>query len=159
MKILVLLLAALLAAACASYGGASLRPGASSEAEVLQVMGAPAMRFTDNDGSKVLVYPRGPLGTQTFMVRLDARGVVRSIDPVLGDDTFNAIQPGLTTDDVVRMIGPPRETMTFERLGHEAWDYKYVDTWGYPAIFSVTFDRDGRVVSKISQRLERTRPF
>ena len=39
--------------------------------------------------------------------------------------------------------------------GNYAWDYRFVDTWGYTAIFSVTFDRTGIVVSKISQRIER----
>jgi hypothetical protein len=159
MKILALALAAFLAAACASYGGSSLRPGVSTQAEVLQVMGEPALRFTEADGSKVLFYPRGPLGTQTFRVTVGPDGVVRSIEGVLNDDVFNRIRPGLTKDEVLRMIGPPRETMTFERLGHEAWDYKYVDTWGYDAIFSVTFDREGRVVSKISARIERNRLF
>jgi hypothetical protein len=159
MKILALVVAAFLAAACASYGGSGLRPGVSREGEVLQVMGEPALRFTQADGSKVLFYPRGPLGTQTFQVWVGPDGVVRAVEGVLNDDVFNHIQPGLTKEEVLRMIGPPRETMSFERLGHQAWDYKYVDTWGYPAIFSVTFDRDGRVVSKISSRIERNRLF
>jgi hypothetical protein len=153
------LLLAFLLASCASYDGRGLRPGASTEGELRQVMGEPAMQFTDPDGSRVLAYPRGPLGTQTFMARVGRDGVLQAIHPVLNDDTFNAIQPGMTKDDVLRMIGPPRETMAFARLGHVAWDYKYTDAWGYPAIFSVTFDRDGRVVSKISQRIERNRAF
>lgn len=150
---------ALLLASCASYNGSSLRPGVSTEAELRQLMGEPAMQFANGDGSRQLAYPRGPLGTQTFMAHVSRDGIVEVVEPVLGDGTFNAIQPGLTQDEVLRMIGPPRDTMAFPRLGHVAWDYKYQDTWGYPAIFSVTFDRDGRVVSKISQRLERNRFF
>jgi hypothetical protein len=146
-------------ASCASYDGRGLRPGASTEAELRQVMGEPAMQFANPDGSRELAYPRGPLGSQTFMAHVSREGIVQAIEPVLSDGTFNAIQPGMTEDQVLRMIGPPRETMAFPRLGHVAWDYKYQDTWGYQAIFSVTFDRDGRVVSKISQRLERNRPF
>jgi outer membrane protein assembly factor BamE (lipoprotein component of BamABCDE complex) len=159
MKALCLLVSALLLASCASYDGRGLRPGVSTEAEVRQVMGEPAMQLPDPDGSRALVYPRGPLGSQTYMVHVGRDGVVQSIEPVLSDATFNAIQPGMTQEEVLRLIGPPRETMSFARLGHVAWDYKYQDTWGYPAIFSVTFDRDGRVVSKISQRLERSRFF
>jgi hypothetical protein len=157
MKILPALILALMLASCASYDGRGLRPGASTEAELRQVMGEPAMLFSNSDGSRQLVYPRGPQGTQTFMAQVSRDGIVQAIQPVLNDDTFNAIQPGLTKDEVLRMIGPPRDTMAFPRLGHEAWDYKYTDTWGYAAIFSVTFDRDGRVVSKISQRIERNR--
>lgn len=159
MKILPALLAAFVAASCASYDGRGLRAGASTEAELRQVMGEPAMQFSNSDGSRQLAYPRGPLGSQTFMAHVSRDGIVRAIEPVLSDGTFNAIQPGMTQDEVLRMIGPPRDTMSFPRLGHVSWDYKYTDTWGYLAIFSVTFDRDGRVVSKISQRFERNRFF
>ena len=76
---------------------------------------------------------------------------------ILNDDILQGIHPGQSRDDVERLIGPPVRTMHFPRLGHTAWDYRYVDTWGYPAIFSVTFDSQGRVVSKISQRIERER--
>lgn len=154
-----LLLVAVALASCASYDGRGLRPGASTEAELRQVMGEPAMQFSNPDGSRELAYPRGPLGHQTFMAHVSRDGIVQAIEPVLGDDTFNAIQPGMTEGEVLRMIGPPRETMSFPRLDQIAWDYKYQDTWGYPAIFSVTFDREGRVVSKISQRIERSRFF
>lgn len=148
-----------LATACASYDGRGLRVGASTEAELRQVMGEPAMQFANPDGSRQLAYPRGPLGSQTYMAHVSRDGIVQAVEPVLDDGTFNAIRPGLTRDEVLRMIGPPRDTMAYPRLGHTSWDYKYQDTWGYAAIFSVTFDRDGRVVSKISQRLERSRFF
>ena len=43
--------------------------------------------------------------------------------------------------------------MRFPLSGNEAWDYLYVDTWGILASYSVTFGSDGRVVSKVSRRL------
>jgi hypothetical protein len=159
MKILLVLLSALWLASCASYSGSSLRPGTSTEAELRQVMGQPAMQFPNSDGSRLLAYPRGPQGSQTYMAQVSRDAIVQSIEPVLSDGVFNGIRPGLTQDEVLRMIGPPRDTMSYPRLGHTSWDYKYQDTWGYAAIFAVTFDRDGRVVSKISQRIERSRPF
>ena len=70
-------------------------------------------------------------------------------------DVFNRIRPGLSAEDVLRMIGPPREKEYFARLGQTAWDYKFVDTWGYPAIFSVMIDNGDRVVGKVTRRLER----
>jgi hypothetical protein len=145
----------LVLASCASYDGRGLRPGASTEGEVRLVMGEPAMQFQNSDGSRRLAYPRGPLGHQTFMADVGRNGILEDIEPVLRDGVFNAIQPGLSRDEVLRMIGPPSGTMSFPRLGHVAWDYKYKDTYGYAAIFSVTFDREGSVVSKISQRIDR----
>ena len=157
MKTLLLFACAALLAACASYDGHGLRVGASTEAEVRSVMGAPAMEFEGSDGSKRLAYPRGPLGTQTFMADVGKDGVLKSVRPVLNDDVFYRIQPGMTRDEVLRMIGPPGETMTFPRLGQVSWDYRYMDTWGYLAIFSVNFDANGVVVSKFTRRVERDR--
>jgi outer membrane protein assembly factor BamE (lipoprotein component of BamABCDE complex) len=161
MKILPLLATALAIAVsgCASYGGSSLRAGASTEGEVRSVMGVPALEFTGEDGARRLVYPRGPLGTQTFVVRLGQDGVLQEVKEILNDDTFNRIRPGLTQQDILHMIGPPGETMHFARSDTTAWDYRYVDTWGYTAVFSVTFDNKGIVVSKISRRIERNSRF
>ena len=142
-------------AAYTAYGGAGLQPGSSTEAQVRATMGSPALAFANPDGTRLLAYPRGPLGTQTFMVDIDADGRLRAIRQVLNDDTFYRIQPGLTEEDILRMIGPPGDRMAFSLSGNYAWDYRFVDTWGYTAIFSVTFNRDHVVVSKISQRIER----
>ena len=146
-------------AGCASYGGAGLQPGVSTDAQVRESMGKPALEFTNPDGTRQLVYPRGPLGTQTFMADIAGDGRLLGIRQVLNDDVFYRIQPGQTEDDVLRLIGPPGQTMGFPISGNHAWDYRFVDTWGYVAIFSVTFDRQGVVVSKISQRIERDKGF
>lgn len=77
---------------------------------------------------------------------------------VLSDEIVARVAPGQTRDEVLAMLGPPVRTMRFARLDHTAWDYPYIDTWGYHAIFSVTFDARGIVVSRITQRIERERP-
>ena len=146
-------------AACASFDGLGLRPGVASEGEVRRTMGEPALEMANPDGSRELAYPRGPLGIQTYMVSVGRDGILQAIRPVLNEDNFYRIQPGQTRDDVLRLIGPPAESMEFARLQQVAWDYRFQDTWGYTAIFSVMFDRDGRVVGKVTRRLERDRPF
>jgi hypothetical protein len=73
--------------------------------------------------------------------------------PARSDDLFNRIDAGMTTAEVLRLIGPPDETMRFPLSRTEAWDYRYQDPWGYMAVFSVTFGEDGRAVSKISNRI------
>ena len=155
MKRLPLFISALLLAACASYNGRGLQPGVATESELRTTMGTPAAEFTEADGSRRLIYPKGPLGTRTFVAEFGSDGKLRGVNQVLQDDTFYRIQPGWTRDDVLRLIGPPGDTMAFPLSGNYSWDYRYEDTWGYVAIFSVTFDRNGIVVSKISQRIER----
>jgi outer membrane protein assembly factor BamE (lipoprotein component of BamABCDE complex) len=148
------ILLASLVAACASYGGSSLRPGTSNESEVRATMGTPAVEFANTEGGKDLFYPRGPLGTDTFRARVGSDGVLRDLRNVLSDDTFSAVTPGMTEQDILRMIGPPGKTMPFPLSSTHAWDYRYVDTWGYTAIFSVTFDARGVVLSKLTTRIE-----
>jgi hypothetical protein len=159
MKIPALFAIAFTLGACASYDGGGLRPGASTENDVRGVMGVPAMELPGDDGGKNLVYPRGPLGTQTFFVSVGRDGILREVRPVLSDGVFNGIRPGLTEQDILQMIGPPSDTMHFALSDTHAWDYRYQDTWGYTAIFSVTFDNRGVVVSKITRRLESRRPW
>ena len=154
MKTVTRLFLVLLLAGCASYEGRGLRPGVSSEAEVRGLMGPPAIELAGDEGGKRLAYPRGPLGTQTFMADIGRDGMLQGVRQVLNDDTFNGIRPGLTRDDILRRIGPPGETMRFSLSGNTAWDYHFVDTWGYLAVFSVTFNPDGIVMSKISRRLQ-----
>ena len=60
----------------------------------------------------------------------------------------------MTEQDILRMIGPPGKTMPFPLSNTHAWDYRYVDTWGYTAVFSVTFDARGVVLSKLTTRIE-----
>jgi outer membrane protein assembly factor BamE (lipoprotein component of BamABCDE complex) len=144
----------LLVTACASYGGSSLRPGSSTEAEVRATMGTPAAEFGNSDGTKKLFYPKGPMGTDTFLVRVGSDGVMRNIGNVLTDDTFESVKAGMTEQDILRMIGPPGQTTPFPVSNRHAWDYRYLDTWGNHAIFSVTFDANGVVLSKLKTRIE-----
>src|SRR5207344_2171863 len=78
-----LLLAAL--AGCAGYSGRGLQPGVSTEAQVRESMGTPALELAQPDGGKRLVYPRGPLGTQTFMADVGGDGRMVAVSQVLND--------------------------------------------------------------------------
>jgi hypothetical protein len=147
----------LVLAACASYGGYGLKPGISTEGEVRSVMGTPALVFDLREGGRELIYPRGPMGNETYIAFVEGDGKLRSIRQVLNDGNFDSLELGLTEDDVLRRLGPPRDTMAYPLSHTHSWDWKYQDAWGYPAIFSVTFDAQGRVVSKFKERIERDR--
>lgn len=73
--------------------------------------------------------------------------------PARTDQTFAQIQPGMTRDDVLRIAGKPDETMPFPLSHHVAWSYAAHDSWGYLVEQSVTFDANGRVVSKYARRI------
>ena len=148
---------ALVVAGCATYGGSSMFAGGSTEAEVRATMGAPALTFDEGGGAKRLVYPRGPLGLETYMADIAPDGRVVSMRNVLKDDTFYGVHAGMTKDEILRLIGPPGDRMAYPLSHTHSWDYRYMDTWGYRAIFSVTFNEQDVVVSKFTQRIERER--
>ena len=148
---IVLQVLALLLSGCTPFG--LVRPGAP-EAEMRRAMGAPAMEFDNPDGTHQLVFTTGPLGTQTFMVYV-SDGTVRRSEQVLTDDTFFRIHTGTTTrEEVRRMIGPPYRVVRFDNLRQDAWDYRFRDTWGYLADFSVMIDDRGVVAGKVTTRFE-----
>ncbi len=155
MKILAPLVTALALASCASYSGYGLQPGSATEADVVKTMGKPALEFATGNGGRDLIFPRGPLGTQTFIAHLDGHGTLTGIEQVLNEDHFYRIQAGMTRDEVLRMIGPPGETTNFgPRTGNVAYTYRFMDGWGYLSDFSVTFGPDWIVRSKIAIRLD-----
>ncbi len=134
---------------CAYYG-ANLHPGISSEADVRHDMGAPAEVFDNSDGSKLLAFPRGPLGTQTFMAKISSDGKLQSLEQVLDEEHFDRIVVGKTNrDQVRRLIGPPGEVMEFPRLKQVAWTYRFRDLYTRLADFSVMLDPTGTVVRTV----------
>lgn len=95
----------------------------------------------------------GAAASVAAMALLAACAAVGTGAPVRTDATFAHVVSGMPESEVAQMLGRPDETMRFPLSHSEAWDYRYYDTWGYLAIFSVTFGPDGRVVSTISNRV------
>lgn len=78
--------------------------------------------------------------------------VMNSNEPIR-NGLIPQIQQGMTRDQVQGILGPPDETMAFNNTQTVSWDYRYTDSWGFLAMFSVTFDAGWRVVSTFSRRL------
>ena len=116
----------LVLSACASYSGAGLRPGEARLEDVVRLMGEPAMRWQDPDGSVQLAYPRGPAGADTFMVRLGPDGRLRSIVNALKAAEVARVRPGMTQEQVLRILGPPDtgRTAYFKARNELVWDWR-----------------------------------
>jgi outer membrane protein assembly factor BamE (lipoprotein component of BamABCDE complex) len=137
---------------CASYSGSSLKPGASSQADVRSLMGTPAAvhpAAANAAFSESWEYPRGPVGRHTFMARFDRNGKLVAIDQVLTVSTVARIRMGQDgREDVTRLLGRPGAVFPL-RDGGEAWDYAaYADT-GHPRKIRIVinFDKSGRAVA------------
>jgi len=136
--------------ACATPASLTGRP----EAELVSRMGPPSGEYRNPDGSRTLAYSLGQQGTETYMADVTSAGQVSAVRSVRNDETFQRIVAGMRGEDVLRMIGPPNDTMKFPRTNQESWEYRYVDTWGYRAFLYVNVNADGIVVGKVTRRLE-----
>jgi len=138
-----------------TLGALGLKPGESTEADVRRAMGAPALEFADAAGTRTLVYPTGPMGTQTFMASVDRDGRLKRYEQVLDEDHFMRIQTGASSrDEVSRLIGPPSRTVNFTRKSQVGWIYRFRDTFGYLADMTVSFDTQGVVAEKAMVRID-----
>lgn len=156
------LFAAALLCACASYSGSGLKPGVARLADVESLMGPPAMRWQDADGSVQLAYPRGPAGFETYMVKLGPDGRLRSIANVLDEQSFARVHAGLSEGEVLRLIGPPDESRSayFKARDELAWEWRFREVFGDPARFVVLFNASaGTVRSTLILREYRPRMF
>lgn len=142
MKTIATLFFALLIAGCASYDGRGLKAGISTLDDIIQVMGQPAMRWQDPNGSQVLAFTRGPSGTDTFMVTIGSNGTMASKENVLDMKHFALIQPGMTEQQVLRILGPsfPGWTETYPSRGELLWEWRYCSVYDQASRFDVIFD-------------------
>ena len=153
----VLAIAALLAAAaCAGPGSFVGR----SESEMRGALGPPLGELPNPDGSRTLAYSPGQFSGQTWLAEVDPGGTVRGARQVLTEENFQRIEPGMAREEVLRLIGPPVDSMAFPRRREVSWEYRFIDTWGYRSLFYVNLDERGIVVSKLTRRIENDRyPF
>jgi len=135
-------------AGCAGYGGRGLIAGQAGEADVVAVMGAPALRWIDGDGTRRLAYPRGPMGTATYMVRVGADGKLSSIENALVTEVFARVRAGMSQEQVLHLLGPsePSWTVHFPARDELAWEWRYCDDGNQYARFDVLFDATTRTV-------------
>ena len=72
----------------------------------------------------------------------------------LNDDIVARVSLGQSEHDVTALLGPPFRQIRFDNLKSTALDYRYRDTWGYWVEFSVMMGDEGRVVNRVSKRLD-----
>ena len=74
--------------------------------------------------------------------------------PDLNGDIIARIALGQSEQEVAAILGPPYQRIRFDNLKSTAWDYLYRDTWGYWVEYSVMVGNDGRVVDRVSRRID-----
>ena len=133
------------------FGLDKLAKGISTESDVRGVMGQPDTVWEQEDGARTLEYPKGPAGARTWMFDIDRNGKLGDYRQVLSEATFGAIRPGMSKDEVRRMLGRPKSVAEYRLKNEEVWDWRYLDPTNTPRFFNVHFDKTtGRVTQTSS---------
>jgi hypothetical protein len=119
-------------------------------------VGAPTTVWKNPDGSELWQYPQGYYATQTFIVTMGPDRRVQEVHQVLNEDYFSRVQPGMSRDDVFRLLGRPREVWYFGARDEEVWIWRYYET-AY-MFFNVLFDRTRGTVRTVQRLQEVTIP-
>jgi outer membrane protein assembly factor BamE (lipoprotein component of BamABCDE complex) len=147
MRLATLALCTALLAGCATPDrDARLQPGVSSEAQVIALYGQPNRTWPEADGGRTLEYSTQPMGRHTYMVRLAADGRLLNVEDGLSPASRARIEPGMTPEQVSRILGRERSRVFFRNSGEDVWDWTIEpDQSGYGMRFNVHF-KDGVVV-------------
>jgi len=122
-RLLLAVVLAALAGACASPGQ-RFAPG-SSAASVLQGLGPPTAEHKLASGGRRLEYSGGAYGRKTFMFDFDASDRLAKAEQVWDEAHFNAIRAGMTSEDVLTLIGKPSTTWPIAWQHQIVWSYRY----------------------------------
>ncbi|HET9977035.1 MAG TPA: outer membrane protein assembly factor BamE [Burkholderiaceae bacterium] len=126
---------------------AKLEEGVATEADVKAQFGEPQVTYNEADGGRTFEYSRQPEGQVAYMITIGADGKMSALRQVLKPAEFAKVTPGLDKAAVRRLLGKPAKTAKFElKPDEEHWDWRWLDRQE-AKFFSVTFDRDGKVVS------------
>jgi outer membrane protein assembly factor BamE (lipoprotein component of BamABCDE complex) len=125
-----------------------LQPGVTTEAQIRDQMGEPETARTFTDGSRRLEYPRGPAGTTTYFVDLDPDGRFVSVTQVLTAENIARVRPGMTQDEVRRLLGKPTTVAEYRLKKERVWSWHWLeDAVNRDAMFNAHFGPDGTVVT------------
>ena len=123
---------------------AQLKRGESTEQDVRRLFGAPsALRALGGD--KGLIYPLGPEGAYTLLIKIDGNGKYQGRENLLTRENFNRVVSGQKESDVLDLIGRPGRTQKYPLKQTSAWEWRFQDG-NDTRLFVVTFDSSGSVI-------------
>jgi hypothetical protein len=119
------LAAALLIGGCAVTNPSAKVPPGSSVADATGALGKPTGEYALPGGGRRLEYATGPSGRETWMLDFDAGGRLVATTQVLNDRNFDTIRAGITSDELLVLLGRPAGRRTLSRTGEMVWSYRY----------------------------------
>ena len=136
-----------------------LTKGYSTESEVRTAMGQPETVWEQADGTRTLEYPKGPEGARTWMVDIGQDGKLKDYLQVLTEENFKRIIPGMSKEEVRRMLGKPRTIAEYRLKNEEVWDWRYLQPTLVTRLFNVHFDKGSAKVTHTSSSEDPRAPY
>lgn len=143
---------ALTAVACDPAGNAyedvrlaRLKAGESTEQDVRKLFGNP-QAVREIPGGKGLVYPLGPEGPYTLLIRIGSDGKYVGRENLLTRANFGRVSSGVKQAEVLAVLGPPGRRQEYRLKNETAWEWRFNDG-AETRMFVVMFNADGVVVS------------
>jgi outer membrane protein assembly factor BamE (lipoprotein component of BamABCDE complex) len=136
--------------ACDGIALQDLKPGISTDRDIRNRMGRPEMEWKDADGARTWEYPRTPEGIVNYMIDIGPDNLLREVRQVLTDENFARVLPGMSKDEVRRLLGKPAHELYFSLKKEHVWDWKIKVESSMDVFFNVHFDAAGQVVKTSS---------
>ena len=124
----------------------ALEEGVSTEAEVRAQFGQPTTIWPEADGARTFEYNRQPQGNQNYMITIGPNGTMTALRQVLAPHVFEQVRPGMSQEQVRRLLGQPAQRTTYDLKQETDWDWRWMDPPTRQMVFTVTFGSDGRVL-------------
>jgi hypothetical protein len=97
-------------------------------------------------GGKGLVYPLGPEGPYTLLIRIGSDGKYMGRENLLTRANFGRVNAGMKQADVLAVLGPPGRSQEYKLKNETAWEWRFNDG-ADTRMFVVIFSANGQVVS------------
>jgi hypothetical protein len=99
-----------------------LTAGKTTLAELLEKMGQPSMVWSDGDGALQMEFSQRGGSQHNFMARVSPRGILVSLQEVLTVENVDALQTGMTQEQVRRHLGQPERVEKSEQ--GDVWHWR-----------------------------------
>ena len=98
-------------------------------------------------GARTFEYNRQPAGKVNYMITIGPDGKMSSLRQVLSPQNFKLVLPGMSVEQVRKLLGKPMKITPFALKRQTEYDWRYAGSPTVPYIFTTVFDADLRVVS------------
>ena len=148
-----------------------LEEGVATEADVRARFGQPENIWEAGDmaslpqpgaaaepGARTLEYNRQPAGAVNYMITIGPDGKMSALRQVLTPQNFAKVQPGMSMEQVRKMLGKPMKITAYALKQESHYDWRYLNPPTTPMIFTAVMDPDLRVLRTMSVEEESVNP-